>query len=151
MFNTPSHFDPDIFEYKWSLTCLDIHFVHLSAKFSSQDTYIADTFSCSICSQGKWCAMSICFDRSLILGLYATSIAALLSQKRAVGVSSFNSSWVPRFNQGWCFVVIYGAIYSASQVEFATDRYFRHLRETVAFPTWDIYPEKFLLVSKELQ
>ena len=148
--NTPSHFDPNIVEHKWSLTYLVIPFVHISAKSSTEDTYIMDLFPCSICSRVKWDATSICFDRLLRLGLYATSIAALLLQKNAFGISFFNNFWTPHCNLKWCYVIIPRAIYSASQVEVTTDRCFRHLQELVAFPHQKIYPEKLLLVSRQL-
>ena len=90
----------------------------------------------------------MCFDRSLIFRLLVMSIAALESLMIAFGISFLTNSFNPRCIHKWCFIAIERAIYSASQVEDATDRCFREHQETVELPSCTRYPEKLRLESR---
>ena len=51
----------------------------MSAMMSDVEQYTNPMFFCSICSRIKWCAMSMCFVRLWLVGLFANAIVDWLS------------------------------------------------------------------------
>ena len=136
-FNTPSHFVPKILVHKCISLGFGNPFVQTSARLSADGTCGKARVPSSTHFPAKWQAISVCFIASLSFWLCVRSIAELLSVDREIGIFLSKNWWSPRTIQRNCLVAYDSAIYSASQVEWATVRCLRDFQQTVDPPSWN--------------